>query len=111
MRSRSFRLNFSSRARTCWLTADCVTKFLSAASEKLCVSTRSQKIFKVSICMAQAIELLLFVRQVSPLHLRVVTRPTIAPQPEAFERPLPLTIDICQDQAYLTAHPSGRTTH
>src|SRR5437764_1527444 len=51
-RSRSRRLNLVSRPRTCWLTADCVTKLRSAACEKLRVSTRSQKILSVSICIA-----------------------------------------------------------
>src|SRR5205085_10915333 len=50
--SDSRRLDFASSPRTCWLTADCVTKLRSAACEKLRVSTRSQKILSVSICTA-----------------------------------------------------------
>ena len=53
-RSRRRRLNLSSSERICWLTADCVMKFRSAASEKLCKSTRSQKTLRVSMCISKA---------------------------------------------------------
>ena len=36
---------------SCWLTADCVTRFSRAARERLPVSTRSQKVLRVSRCI------------------------------------------------------------
>src|ERR1035437_8156008 len=45
-------LNSRSSELICWLTADWVTPLIWAALVKLCVSARSQKTFKLSICIS-----------------------------------------------------------
>src|SRR6516162_9388165 len=46
-------LKMRSSELICWLTADCVTLLICAALVKLSVSARSQKTFKLSICIRQ----------------------------------------------------------
>src|SRR2546427_5234859 len=52
LRSISSDLNWRSNELICWLTADWVTWLICAALVKLSVSARSQKTFRLSICMA-----------------------------------------------------------
>src|SRR5437667_3564954 len=51
LRSISSDLNWRSNELICWLTADWVTWLICAALVKLSVSDRSQKTFRLSICM------------------------------------------------------------
>src|ERR1051325_9729043 len=52
LRSISRDLNWRSNELICWLTADCVTWLICAALVKLSVSARSQKTFRLSICIS-----------------------------------------------------------
>src|ERR1019366_8372881 len=53
LRSISSDLKRRSSELICWLTADWVTQLTCAALVKLSVSARSQKTFKLSICISQ----------------------------------------------------------